>query len=334
MYKIKTSLFVKQNSVECSFSDAASWVILNPIELSIKNKIEKVGVPLKDWDIKIYRGILTGCNEAFIISEQKRNEILSWCCDESEKQRTDEIIRPILRGRDIKRYGYEYANLYLIATFPSRHYDIEQYPAVKKHLLSFDRERLAEAGRFDLLDDISLAQYCKGRLEQTGSDIIVNGKKVIVGNVKKSRKKTGNKWFETQDQISYWDDFSKLKLVWTPVNSEYRFTILPPEIYFNNSLFMITGNDILSFCGVLNSKPYLLYLSLQFGRDSYMYGSRESMIQVPIPKQNISLQTIATLVNKMFHKPDTKTQKTIDTLVYEMLNLTPDEIVFIESHCN
>lgn len=130
------------------------------------------------------------------------------------------------------------------------------------------------------------------------------------------------------------DDFSKLKLVWTPVNSEYRFTILPPEIYFNNSLFMITGNDILSFCGVLNSKPYLLYLSLQFGRDSYMYGSRESMIQVPIPKQNISLQTIATLVNKMFHKPDTKTQKTIDTLVYEMLNLTPDEIVFIESHCN
>ena len=214
MYKIKTSLFVKQNSVECAFSNSESWVILNPIELSIKKKIENVGVPLKDWDIKICRGILTGCNEAFIISEQKRNEILSWCRDESEKHRTDELIRPILRGRDIKRYSYEYANLYLIATFPSRHYDIEQYPAVKKHLLSFDRERLAEAGRFDLLDEVSLAQYCKGRLEQTGADIIVNGKKVIVGNVKKSRKKTGNKWFETQDQISYWDDFSKPKIIY------------------------------------------------------------------------------------------------------------------------
>ena len=267
MYKIKTSLFVKQNSVECAFSDAASWVILNPIELSIKNKIEKVGVPLKDWDIKIYRGILTGCNEAFIISEQKRNEILSWCRNESEKHRTDELIRPILRGRDIKRYSYEYANLYLIATFPSRHYDIEQYPAVKKHLLSFDRERLAEAGRFDLLDEVSLAQYCKGRLEQTGADIIVNGKKVIVGNVKKSRKKTGNKWFETQDQISYWDDFSKRKITWArlmrlspkDIDAFPRFCLVPEDFYTVDSLCFFTGQNLEQLIHVLNSEYAAYY---------------------------------------------------------------------------
>lgn len=83
---------------------------------------------------------------------------------------------PILRGRDIKRYSYEYADLYLIATFPAKHYDIEKYPAVKDYLLSFGMERL----------------------EQTGKEHTIKGEKI------KARKKTNNKWFETQDSISYW----------------------------------------------------------------------------------------------------------------------------------
>ena len=134
--------FVRQHQTTCNFKGNESWVILSPIEQSIKNKIESVGTPLKDWDINIYRGVLTGCNEAFIISTEKRNEILNNCTTEEERRRTEELIRPILRGRDIKRYGYEWAGLYLIATFPSRHYDIEEYPAVKQHLLSFGMERL------------------------------------------------------------------------------------------------------------------------------------------------------------------------------------------------
>ena len=114
-------------------------MILSPIEQSIKRKIEAVGTPLKDWDIQIYRGVLTGCNEAFIISTEKRNEILANCQSEDERKRTDELIRPILRGRDIKRYGYDWANLWLINThngikdkIPRIH--IEDYPAVKAHL--------------------------------------------------------------------------------------------------------------------------------------------------------------------------------------------------------
>ena len=325
MYKIKTSLFVKQNSVECSFSDAASWVILNPIELSIKNKIEKVGVPLKDWDIKIYRGILTGCNEAFIISEQKRNEILSWCCDESEKQRTDEIIRPILRGRDIKRYGYEYANLYLIATFPSRHYDIEQYPAVKKHLLSFDRERLAEAGRFDLLDDISLAQYCKGRLEQTGSDIIVNGKKVIVGNVKKSRKKTGNKWFETQDQISYWDDFSKQKIVWGNLGLSAGFAEAPENMYVNAPCPMITpfNNYLLA---ILNSKLGDWYIrQLGVTRNGGYFEYKPMFVsQLPVPQLSKAEQAVIIGDLEKSATPDASEQ-----IVFNLYGLSEVEREFI-----
>ena len=126
--------FVQQQHTICNFSNEESWVILSPIEQSIKQKIESVGTPLKDWDIKIYRGVLTGYNDAFIISTEKRDEILANCQTEEERQLTAELIRPILRGRDIKRYGYNWADLWLIATFPSRHYDIEMYPAVKAHL--------------------------------------------------------------------------------------------------------------------------------------------------------------------------------------------------------
>ena len=136
---MKPSVFVQQQGVECDFSSSDSWVILSPIEQSIKRKIEAVGTPLKDWDINIYRGVLTGYNDAFIISTEKRNEILANCQSEEEHKKTAELIRPILRGRDIKRYGYDWANLWLINThngikgkLPRIH--IENYPAVKAHL--------------------------------------------------------------------------------------------------------------------------------------------------------------------------------------------------------
>ena len=83
----------QQHSVN-AFSNSDSWVILSDIEQSIKRKIEAVGTPLKDWDINIYRGVLTGCNEAFIISTEKRNEILANCGSEDERKRTAELIRP------------------------------------------------------------------------------------------------------------------------------------------------------------------------------------------------------------------------------------------------
>ena len=91
--------FVRQNAAVVDFDTSDSWVILSPIELSIKKKIEAVGVPLKDWDINIYRGVLTGYNEAFIISTEKRDEILSNCQSEEERQRTEELIRAISCGK-------------------------------------------------------------------------------------------------------------------------------------------------------------------------------------------------------------------------------------------
>lgn len=132
------SVFVKRNATPCAFTSSDSWVILSPIELSIKRKIEAVGTPLKDWDIQINYGIKTGCNEAFIIDEAKRAEILSRCKNAAERKRTDALIRPILRGRDIKRYCHNWAGLYLITTHngygKTPRIDIEYYPALKQHL--------------------------------------------------------------------------------------------------------------------------------------------------------------------------------------------------------
>lgn len=139
------SLFVQQQHTICDFSSSDSWAILSPIEQSIKRKIEAVGTPLKDWDIQINYGIKTGFNDAFIISTEKRDEILVNCLTEEERERTAELIRPILRGRDIKRYSYDWANLWLINTHNGikgviPRIDINDYPAVKAHLdLYYDK---------------------------------------------------------------------------------------------------------------------------------------------------------------------------------------------------
>ena len=107
------SLYVRQHGGKTSFSSDESWVILSEIEQRIKAKIEAIGTPLKEWNVNIYRGILTGYNDAFIINKAKKEEILANCQSDEEREKTDELIRPILRGRDIKRYGYDFANLYL-----------------------------------------------------------------------------------------------------------------------------------------------------------------------------------------------------------------------------
>lgn len=204
---------------------ADAWSILNDIELSIKNKIEAAGTPLKDWDVDIFRGVLTGYNDAFIISSETREKILENCADESEKQRTSAIIRPILRGRDIKRYSYEYADQYIIATFPSKQYNIDDYPTLKKFLLSFGIERL----------------------EQTGKEYIIDGEKV------KARKKTNNKWFETQDSISYWDLLSQPKIIWGEISDKTKFCLDREGKYVPEATtFMLSGDNLIVLLAFLN----------------------------------------------------------------------------------
>ncbi|EGC7427502.1 class I SAM-dependent DNA methyltransferase, partial [Campylobacter coli] len=124
----------------------------------LKAKIERIGTPLKEWQgLDIYRGILTGYNEAFIITTEKRNEILANCKDEAEKERTAKLIRKMLRGRDIKRYSYEWAGLWVINAHNGyknqngekvEAINIENYPSLKKHFDEFypQLEKRADKG--------------------------------------------------------------------------------------------------------------------------------------------------------------------------------------------
>ena len=284
----KLSDYIKQNGVEgCRFDSSESWVILSEIEQRIKTKIEAVGTPLKDWDINIYRGILTGYNEAFIIDKVKKEEILANCQTDEERQKTAEIIRPILRGRDIKRYGYEFADLYIITTFPSLKIDIESYPAVKQHLLSFGYDRLKQTGE------------------------------------KGSRKKTNNKWFETQDSIGYWEDFYKQKIVYQELTQGSCFYLdKEAQFFISNTGYLITGGNLEYLILFLNSKfiefVFKSFYSVSLGSSGIRWLA-QCIENLPIPfAKNTDYKTL-------------KTDEEIEKYIYITYNLSEEEINYINS---
>lgn len=284
------SLFVQQHATPSAFT-SAPWVILTPIEQRIKEKIESVGTPLKDWDIQINYGIKTGYNEAFIISTEKRDEILSNCQTEDERQRTEALIRPILRGRDIRRYGYDWAGLWLIATFPSRQYDINLYPSLKSYLLSYGIERL----------------------EQTGKTHIVNGERI------KARKKTNNKWFETQDSISYWDLFFQPHICWKAVGRNLAFALVSSGVFLTAPASFISGGiyneTILHYLCSPVGKYFIYTHSDTTGAGDIMLNI-QSLIRFPIP--------IGILDTKGLSESEIK------RAIYKAYGFTREEIGYIE----
>ena len=299
---------MQQEGVVCDFVSSDSWVILSPIEQSIKQKIEAVGTPLKDWDIQINYGIKTGFNDAFIINTEKRDEILANCQTEDERNRTAELIRPILRGRDIKRYEYEWADLWIIATFPSRHYDIESYPAVKNYLLSIGIERL----------------------EQTGETHIVNGKKI------KARKKTCNEWFETQDSISYWEDFSKPKIVW----AELARTGNAFALDFGNNMVGNTGyiltvpsnnqDELLYLLAFLNSRSMLYSLNqitTRFDENGWRW-LRQFVEQLRVPPL-INKNEILSIVATVTKDNKQEVSEILNNVIADIYNFTDEEKAYI-----
>ena len=298
--------FVKQSATSCAFTTSDSWVILSPIEQSIKRKIENVGTPLKDWEITINYGIKTGYNEAFIIDEAKRNEILANCHDEVERERTDALIRPILRGRDIKRYAYEWAHLYIIATFPAKHLDIEDYPAVKHHLLSFGIERL----------------------EQTGKEHLINGERI------KSRKKSGNKWFETQDTIAYMDDFAKPKIVWGEISDRTKFAIDAKGDFMQEATtFLLTGENLEYLVCFLNS-PLSEYLFSKIGTTTgvgTVRWKKFKLEQLCVPTKEIDEQFFKEQLITYLKTSDDAILQSINRRIYDICGLSAEEINFVEN---
>lgn len=262
------SVYIRRHAVSIDYKVGESWTILSEIEQSIKKKIEAVGTPLKDWDIKINRGILTGLNEAFIISKEKRDELVK------VDPKSAEIIRPILRGRDIKRYSIEFQEKYLIALFPAKKYEINDYPAIKEWLINGDWVAVKTKG-----NPPTPIGTGKLRLEQTGAHHEVGGVKF------KSRKKTSNKWFETQDSIGYWDDFNRLKIVFSRISGdEPSFALDNSGMLTNDTGYIISGDNLEYLLEQLTS-PLIWFAFRRF----YMGGGIEkefkvnNLMNLPVP---------------------------------------------------
>ncbi|EAK2341188.1 Eco57I restriction-modification methylase domain-containing protein [Campylobacter coli] len=278
---------------------------------ALKAKTERIGTPLKEWQgLNIYRGILTGYNEAFIITTEKRNEILANCKDEAEKERTAKLIRKMLRGRDIKRYSYEWAGLWVINTHNGyknqngekvEAINIKHYPSLKKHFDEFypQLEKRADKG---------LTPY----------------------NLR---------------NCAYIEEFEKEKIVYPCImakepyfsyETSFAFAMAPANIITSNS-------DILKYIlAFLNSD--FIYLML---RKFYMGGGIEGELKtnnlekLPIPKINSKNQKLAdeliNLVDEILKaKEQDKNANTqelenkINSLVYKLYNLTEEEIKIIE----
>jgi hypothetical protein len=275
--------------------------------LNLKTKIEKAGKPLKDWDVNIYYGIKTGCNEAFIIDTPTKEAI----CKADPK--SIEIIKPVLRGRDIHKYYYEWAGLWLISTFPSLHLDIDKYPAVKNYLSSFGK-----------------------KLEQSGE--------------KGCRSKNNNKWFETQASIAYYEEFNKDKIIWKEISKESSFALDKNNYYNLDTSRIITGRDIELILGILNSKLFLfLFSNFYSGGNLGSTGIRfksEFMKECPLP--DIDLKYKEDIINNVNSIIDIKKnslrkriylkdmteqfENNIDETIYKYYQLTNQEISMIESY--
>jgi len=314
------SMALKQKGVTLTKLSADAWFIVSDAEQRLKEKIERIGKPLKDWDVKIYRGVLTGLNEAFIITTEKRNEILANCRDEAERRRTEAILKPILRGRDIKRYYYEWAGLWVIGTFPALKLNIDDYSALKKYFLdNFDIRQLEQSGK---------------KYPELGFD---------------ARKKTGNKWFETQDQIAYYPEFEKEKVAYSEIVRQPQFFYDTEKFYVEATSFLMTGKNVKYICGLLNSKPIAFifknyYAGGGLGEEGYRYKKAflENLPLPPItPTNEPIVKQIEALVDKILsekkqdHEADTSQwEKEIDALVYRLYDLTDEEIKIIEEGKN
>ena len=283
--------FVQQQNSICDFATSDSWVILSPIEQSIKKKIEAVGTPLKDWDTNIYRGVLTGCNEAFIIDSEKREEILANCQTEDERQRTAELIRPILRGRDIKRYGYVDNGLYLINTHNGvrgriPRIKIEDYPAVKAHLDQF-WDRIAT--RADKGDTPYNLRNC-----------------------------------------AYLEDFSRPKIIWKRIGSILRFSFDNKGCLGLDSTCFAAGEHIEYLCCVLNSLMghYLLKDSPKTGTGDLLV-SVQAIEPACIPYNALYEKQLLALLERQIANPSATTEKEIDDIVFTMYGLSPIECDYV-----
>lgn len=280
---------------------------------ALKAKIERIGTPLKEWQgLNIYRGILTGYNEAFIITTEKRNEILANCKDEAEKECTAKLIRKMLRGRDIKRYSYEWAGLWVINThngYKNQNgekvevINIEYYPSLKKHFDEFYPQ-------LEKRTDKGLTPY----------------------NLR---------------NCAYIEEFEREKIVYSEIVRKPQFYLdTKLNFYAEATSFILTGENLKYLIAFLNN-DFVAFIFKTFyaggnlGENGFRY-KKAFLEKLPIPKINSKNEKLAdeliNLVDEILKaKEQNKNANTqelenkINSLVYKLYNLTEDEIKIIEN---
>ncbi|MCV3458416.1 class I SAM-dependent DNA methyltransferase [Campylobacter lari] len=278
---------------------------------ALKAKIENHGTPLKDWHgLNINYGIKTGYNEAFIITTEKRDEILAKCKDEAEKERTAKLIRKMLRGRDIKRYSYEWAGLWVINThngYKSKSgekieaINIDEYPSLKQHLKPYYKT-----------------------LEK--------------------RTDKGKTPYNLRN-CAYLEEFEKEKIVYPETTQGAYFVYDNKGIFLEKTAFFIVCENLKYLLGLLSSNLITYYYKnfsqgCKLGIKGYQY-NKHALENLPLPKINSKNEKLAneliSLVNEILvlkeqdKKANTKTQEDkINSIVYKLYNLNEEEIKIIE----
>ena len=272
------------------------WTLTDERVQQLLTKIKSKGKPLSEYvNGKIYRGVLTGLNEAFVIDEATREQLIA------EDPKSGEVIKPFLAGRDVKRYKSLEANKYLI--FARRGIKIENYPAILKHLEQYRKQLEPKPKDW------------KGKWE--------------------GRKPGSYLWYEIQDAVDYYAEFEKPKIIYPNICKRPEFTFDREGMYTNQKCFIISLDDKF-LLGYLNSSlNYFLFQNIlpklrgDFFEPSYVFFKN-----FPVPKADKAKKAaIASAVEKILaRESDTeKLTAEIDRLVYELYDLTGEEVGLIEA---
>ena len=295
--------YVRHNAEVNSFDNFGSWIILSPIEQSIKRKIEEIGTPLKNWNVQIFRGILTGYNDAFIISGDKKNELVS------ADPKSAEIIRPILRGMDIKRYSINFSDQWLI--YIPWHFPLQKEERIK--------------GSSTEAENLFKQQY----------PIVysyLNSYRNFLENRNKSETGIRYEWYALQRWgANYSDDFNRQKIIWGELSDKPKFALDKEGIFvISNTVFMMTGNHLDYLLAFLNSKLSQYYFS-SIATTSGVGTVRWLKYKVellPVPLFDNITPDIRTLMISLMEKPIENSQE-IDRLIFSIYNFSPSEIELI-----
>jgi len=194
-----------RKSFEMPQSDLSpdGWRIERKDVLNLLDKLRAAGTPLGKYvNGRFYYGIKTGLNEAFVVDRATRDQLIA------EHKSSEEVLKPFLRGRDVKRWRIDDPDLWLI--FTRRPFKIDKYPAIKKHLEQF--------------------------------------KDQLMPGVQGGRKAGSYEWYEIQDNIAYWKEFETPKILYQEIATYQAFAWNETKAYTNNKTFLIsdTSKSLLS----------------------------------------------------------------------------------------